>query len=855
MDICKMFDNKFCDFKNLLLYTPFDKRFKSVVPKEFSEYMDECNFLSTFYVEDKLQKEFNILNNQKVEISSRENNSEEDIETLELIENKIIYILNEINKKNNFEENIKNISQKPFLIRGLSGSGKTTYLHNLMHHMDNIWINYDLFESSKEFILFEKNWRNEKFNFTLFKILSLLLKRINTFLERGELSENEYKKKIRKIYDNYKALFYDRGIQIHEELFVILYEYLNGKFPYKKAFGSSEHCLLDKLYRFFINICDFDKQSPINQINISDILTELLQITVVLLICLYYNEKSETNKNSMPLIFISFDNIEHYIDDNKVYDEDIVELSTIIYDFMNAQQNILPIDFYEFFRIILLVRDTTDKMLNPNYWHDEDFPNNSVDISEWFDTLEIYNKKIEYFKERKVLDKYSDIEKICKALKFIFEDNIPSGLNTTIANIYNNNKRRTTMYLIEALITYAERTDRYIELWTKAQSCDNNEYTQIYKHAARSIIKRSLFDLIQSKNYLSDLDSPIKDNRTLGFGLARRFMTILYRLTLQLNENTDGYIGFSTLLRYLFISPTHGVENEESIRSQISILVEILFLLNNSSIEETKWCQLIDVKLNRKAFTSQNKTYLNDIMYKAYSTNSDEEGIGVKITNAGKTLLAISSEFEYFMCKYKTIRNSLFCTDDLRIALNSIQEIKKQTFKYIKTTKELDLAFVSVGTTYNFNAFYSSDDLMPSPYLYISSRNISIVKECHHVVRIIDSHISYIDMYRTCVLSSNITESTTDELLRFSNGVLQVISNYVNLLKELVDINSKCNGKKTYYIGGYRRSKGELYYENKPDYDGKCFYNDYLIQLEKAQKKPLDPTIRIIKKEKGYANI
>ena len=57
MDLKNVFKGKEIDIKNLLLYTPFDKRFKEPLPIDFQTFMDEKNFLVEFYSHNILKKE------------------------------------------------------------------------------------------------------------------------------------------------------------------------------------------------------------------------------------------------------------------------------------------------------------------------------------------------------------------------------------------------------------------------------------------------------------------------------------------------------------------------------------------------------------------------------------------------------------------------------------------------------------------------------------------------------------------------------------------------------------------------------------------------------------------------------
>ena len=118
-------------------------------------------------------------------------------------------------------------------------------------------------------------------------------------------------------------------------------------------------------------------------------------------------------------------------------------------------------------------------------------------------------------------------------------------------------------------------------------------------------------------------------------------------------------------------------------------------------------------------------------------------------------------------------------------------------------------------------------------------------KERHHILRILNSHISYIDMFRTLfLLESDLDNAEKTEI---SKTILNILDDYVKKIKEICSISSFNGDITTYLIGGYQRSYGKLTYNNLVDYEGKYYYQDYLKQLEEARKNPLEKSVHIIK--------
>ncbi len=847
MRIEEMFKNSKIDIKSLILFTPFDKRFMVHLPKKFQEYMTNELFLKEFYIHDILKYEINDLKKQIDELDKNTDNNEKNDEKLEL-QRKLSLAELELDKKNEFKKELQGESLYPFYIRGSSGSGKSTYMHHLLYEIkeednDSVLLDFDLYNSSRNISFFGKRWSNSKFTFTEFKLASLLLKKIDELLNIEFNSIDEKNSYFSKIINNYEI--HSNYIKYYEynKLFYIINQYLNNELLYNE--GKNSYCNL--MYNYFADLCAFEKKTSIKDIDITDIISKLLEIIITITIC---SSNLLYKKCEIPNIFISFDNIEHYIQNDKIYNDDILDITTMVQDFMDYQGSLLEkYDFYSHFKFILAIRDTTDKIITPIDEHEEDFSNNKIDVSNWFYVLDIYNKKIEYFRENGLLKNDETLNNTIKAIEYIFEDQTLYGLRTTLNSMYNNNKRRITRYVFSIISRNPIRISKYIDLWEKSKIAQNNELSNIYKHAARSIIKRSLYDLIEETLYFKKLKSINIGNDDSGLGMARKIITVLYRYNPQLDDNNE-YLDFYHLIKELVNNPFYDSIDENYIKSKIKIIVDILLELNNSSIFKTNWCQLIDIKFNRKTLNENIKSIMEEVIYDIYiNRNTNSDNYGVKLTSAGKHFLSICPEFEYFCCRYKKNSEPIFSEENITNSLKTINDVKKQTFKCIDKIVENDKSFVSQNTVYNYNVLYS-DDVVIRHYLYSSHVNSAqdYGVEEHHTLRILNSHIGHIDMYRTFILiNENINEADKKII---SIKLLEIIDEYVAKIKELCNISSRCESTTTYYIGGNKRTNGEYVYDNVIDYSGKLFYQVYLNQLEKAKKQPLNKYIRIIRELK-----
>lgn len=117
--------------------------------------------------------------------------------------------------------------------------------------------------------------------------------------------------------------------------------------------------------------------------------------------------------NNPNQILISFDNIEHLIDNKKrIYDEDITQIVKTIEEFVEQERRYYEekeLNFAEFFKIVLVIRDTTDKMLYGDVQNRFVNEYHSLNIAGWFLLEEIYNNKLAYF----------NLDKNLSSIKFI----------------------------------------------------------------------------------------------------------------------------------------------------------------------------------------------------------------------------------------------------------------------------------------------------------------------------------------------------------------------------------------------------------------------------------------------------
>lgn len=191
---------------------------------------------------------------------------------------------------------------------------------------------------------------------------------------------------------------------------------------------------------------------------------------------------------------------------------------------------------------------------------------------------------------------------------------------------------------------------------------------------------------------------------------------------------------------------------------------------------------------------------------------TEETDIYIRATLAGQMFAStISVHFEYFASRYaSTCRNvSLFLLDKLddRKQWGSMKKIVSDVYEAVeKCNATLEL--------YNRNVMEQKgveyyEDVLDSPYYY---------EQQFHEERIIHSHISYLEAYRSWLFHLNMTEERLAEANTF---LLSMIQRYLDLLK--YDRNN-----------GYKKYRGLFLTANS-----KNLYNELSVCIEEIKRAPV----------------
>ncbi len=583
-----------------------------------------------------------------------------------------------------------------------------------------------------------------------------------------------------------------------------------------------------------------------------------------------HDEQSISEKSFKHFIF--FDNIENFIKGHQVYNKDINEIARIMHNFVDSitqRFNKLGFDFSQHFKIIMAIRDTTEKIIDEVYLQEDGHSRIQVDVSTWFSLDEILKNKLEYFVEKNIVPYSNEQSEIVKS---IFSDTTyrEGGIGDAISKMYNYNKRRITIYVTSVIELYPESARDYLMLWKRALEFErrfsisklnkHKELTATYKNAARQTFLRILLDYIESTNYFEDINTiGVLGGKQLGSGFARKILTYMYRSspTSAMDDEIGnlGYIGFNTLLRNVFISPCNQSNEREISSEMLEVISRIMCKMNSSSEEKTHWCQLISIKFNQEIFDEH---ILANEMLAEFKNNSDNCSYGVKITDAGRFFISnIIPSFEYFSCRYAKQSSPLFATSNLAITAKNklycrnigtelLENIELKVTQCILDTVKFDSEFFAANNIINFDAMYSVAGC-PRRYCFEPpSRNLANYgnEQCHPL-RIINSHIRYLDNYRVFILTAikengkSFYDVETKEQL--SKCVLDIIDKYIIILEKIVKndiVGAHIKKNSSPYVGKDNVEREQKYvsiYKEKISLARRCPH-DYSIRIERSKK-------------------
>lgn len=686
--------------------------------------------------------------------------------------------LNALKKtKEDFESKLSDLDGWLFIIKGVAGSGKTTYLNYLKQNLPKTIIFHIFnFESTKQSISFMSKTFDLKNRYSdnVYKFISLLLIEIADILsKKNSKNIDDHIQHIKKIVDMYNFNFKvseenmlqsgllstNMDIMEQQELFDLLQKYSVKEINYSTL--SNE----------LLNI--FDRKLNNNDSDIA------LAFIAGFIIRLYYCLNKIDGKKHICVV----DNIETFVKYDEEHPIQECELEKIIKGFFEASHKAREIltpwkqvgKFETFYGFLIVTRDTTASTALFEVQHEDDYrKENEIDISNWYCTEDILQSKISFFLKKGL--KYSD-DSYAEAYKNILKDfsQYRWGLNEITTKMYKHSHRRNIECIPDAInVVPKEEIAYFNHMWKK--TLGKEDYINSLKLMCRKYILRILIDHVQRKNYFDNLmveNNSVKNNvRTLetiyntineepshneNSSYARKISTLLHRFALEVSK--EKYVSFPRIINEI-LKPINLPDEPTS--NQIKNLGKILFLMNETRNEITNWTSLVCMKYDNKEIYSE--ANLCNIMQKEWENFNqglieldDTSRFGVKITEAGSFFAKILPDFEYFCCRFLSNEPPLFSIKNIKPfyingektyrAIAIIRYIRKKAFDCIDAVIERDKNFYSSmenQKTIDFTPMYRNE----YSWLYKDSQGTRISV---HPDRIINQHKGYVFNYMTYV--------------------------------------------------------------------------------------------------------
>lgn len=713
-----------------------------------------------------------------------------------------------------FENRLRGLNDSLFIVKGGAGSGKTTYVHHLQQEFNHLKFCFCDFEkASKSIALFGTPYDFEsKFDNNVWKFVSIVISKIDRtlFKEKNWIDFSNHTEYIKKILEKYRIYFSDLNgenpiVDEQEmwEFFKCFGKYVNGE----ESRDSFEKRLKDFIVFKFD---EFDRKQQHKEV-----VAYVCGILIRLLLCL--NRISDDNSKEKKYICV-IDNIESFIPFDEVHPIQECELQTIMNGVYDSTNRLKPTiqkwkkkyrNYKTFFAFLLVTRDTSVSLAE--YSHYDDYiRENEIDISTWFCIDDVYNKKINYFKEQiGSLEENTYYKAYRNALADVSRYNW--GMNEFICQMFNNNYRRIGIDLVKAIAHQPESELEYFN--TKWKYCQNHLECHTVKHLCRKFIFRILLDQIQSgtqyfdKLLVEKKDAASRKKSTLDnndkSSYARKVATILYRVSLaEKNEMPDHFTLFPELVRAVLKPPYEADKpSEEEIRD----LASVLYLMNETRNQYTNWAPLILIKFDiEQAYNQDNLKNQLIKQWKLYESNGERitpamQKYGVRIRSAGIFFAKMVPDFEYFACRFAPMYPALFVRENLQKnsekrsynCLDMIQIVRKNAFQCIDEVINRDNNFFSysysakgTNNSKRFSFLYDQNSIYK--WIYTPTTTGSLTP---HPWRILNHHIGYLRHYMEYVDGLDQSELCTDDKNNIVKGVQAEIEKYNAKLKTITEEN------------------------------------------------------------------
>ena len=692
---------------SVLLYVPFDK--DNAVETEMKKRMTTKEFFNECFVHTNFQKKI-----RELECCSDSEIEEHEscITKKEMIDN-LHYNEQQLNI---FDKWLNDNASSPYVIMGVAGSGKTTFVNYYKHkeEKNRIWNLLDLQSANREILIDTKPIRIEKKNTLREMIISIVLLEIVQTLFLVNNPKNVSQKNILRNICFFKSSFLSKNNKLrHLQRTVNFFKNI----PVHRFGYNNYNRVVNYIHNEFNEILDNKK------LNSFDVFLDI-----------YFSILKIKNGDKQNVIVI--DNLERFIKTTEIYSWEIIglmqDLRTIV-DRNRLHNTIENIDqFSECFRFVVAMRRTTIRLFTTQ--QTAEYLPHILDISNWFQVNEIIHKKIAWLRKNNFEHLINMDEKYENRMTYIlddvgFADGIARGLQQKLDYLFNYDKRIIIEILNEILCnpnnkSYLEKFDEY----TKQKILS----PQLCRFAARNLIIRLILNCLAHQDefmkYINHSDER-KSRERLNY--VRKILTVLqnyYR-----NEQHENYVNLSVLISKSINLPEERMPEfyqNKYYEHSLNEISEALFFMNYYNRRDNNWIQLIDIQCNELESKIEVKSATEMLEF----IKKHKKKIKVTITSTGNAYLDyIVQTFEFFSCYYSSYA-PLVCllpTKDVFLTTN-IHEL--ECIKVIKDVSSKVITFIN-------------DTLLNDEFVYYNYNG----KGQKYSERIVNYHVGHIKNFVSCV--------------------------------------------------------------------------------------------------------
>lgn len=693
------------------------------------------------------------------------------------------FVSNLLREKIYFENAIKSKAEFVVLfIRGMTGSGKSTYLHKLVHDLvqarEYIHVPYYLDEYENRPLFYGEKLPlcGEHPNSATFSFLNLVCDHLIDEIKNILKCDKSVIDNILKNYGN--SFEYCTSHRDESRAFFKLFASCNG--------NAKKEDVLEKGKEF--------SKAMLGLLDLSDIRESISEILLCLCKLLYLRQ---SNKRFL----LTFDGVEYLIKlKNKptkhIYDADVESIMLAVLDFENKANAIFQeceSSFAQHFKVVICARDTTTR-----YFKDANLKirmlqenvrdmNASVNITEWYKINRIYKARLKYYQKINGVNIF--IEQYRPVVDTIMHDIETSKhrranqIVPMIERMYNYDKRSIQRNLFEVvsqmLINSPSVATRFIEFYNDKGPLTYGGEGFRYRFLCRRVILRLLLNRIEREDngeFFNEIYVSRLGIEAIPSTFARKLLIYLMYKLVKNNKIEDEYVDIRELIDNVARPRSGNFVNA----TVVDVIARLMYFMSDYRLHNSAWQQLISVKFNYKEISNipndEIEAFFVGTIRKIYKDqefyNNHKGHFGVRITYAGTFLAYMQSDYAFCACRHENSGGGspLILSNDPRYICDVIQSVYSNAVKCIKAVieNEKDL-FGKYGEMYQNNG-KSANYLYPD---FVTGRFIP------HPKRILDNHIMYLEHYRTFASTvDNVFKSEDDR-----NTVIVCIKKYLDAYK------------------------------------------------------------------------